>query len=229
MPASLYFHRDCEADTSSNRQARSVYNDIYMPDTPCSETVNSVAPASAQPQPPRPSPVARLRPALAVWFRDLILSLAISAFIIVFIYQPVKVEGTSMMPSLADQERIFVNKFVYRLEPISRGDIVVFRYPRDPSKSYIKRVIGIAGDRVRIDGGQVYVNGEALGEDYVPPAYADSRSYPEMVVPPDCYLVLGDHRSMSNDSRDFGPVNQSYIYGKAVFGYWPMDKLGRVR
>ncbi len=77
-----------------------------------------------------------------VWLRDLILSLAISAFIIVFIYQPVKVEGTSMMPSLADQERIFVNKFVYRLEPISRGDIVVFRYPRDPSKSYIKRVIG---------------------------------------------------------------------------------------
>ena len=73
------------------------------------------------------------------------MSLAISAFIIVFIYQPVKVEGTSMMPSLEDQERIFVNKFVYRLEPISRGDIVVFRYPRDPSKSYIKRVIGVAG------------------------------------------------------------------------------------
>jgi len=115
------------------------------------------------------------------------------------------------------------------LEPISRGDIVVFRYPRDPSKSYIKRVIGAEGDRIRIDGGQVYVNGEALDEDYVPPAYADSRSYPEAVVPPHCYFVLGDHRSMSNDSRDFGPVNQSYIYGKAVFGYWPMDKLGRVR
>jgi signal peptidase I len=110
---------------------------------------------------------------LGVWLRDLILSLAISAFIIVFIYQPVKVEGTSMMPSLEDQERIFVNKFVYRLEPIERGDIVVFRYPRDPSKSYIKRVIGVAGDRIRIDGGQVYVNGEALDEDYVPPAYAD--------------------------------------------------------
>ena len=72
----------------------------------------------------------RLRPGLGVWLRDLILSLAISAFIIVFIYQPVKVEGTSMMPSLEDQERIFVNKFVYRLEPISRGDIVVFRYPQ---------------------------------------------------------------------------------------------------
>jgi signal peptidase I len=171
----------------------------------------------------------KLRPVLGVWLRDLLLSLGISAFIIVFIYQPVKVEGTSMMPSLDDQERIFVNKFVYRLEAISRGDVVVFRYPRDPSKSYIKRVIGLEGDRIRIDGGQVYVNGDSLDEDYVPPAYADARSYPETVVPPHCYFVLGDHRSMSNDSRDFGPVDQSYIYGKAVFGYWPMDKLGRVR
>jgi len=164
-----------------------------------------------------------------VWVRDLIISLAISAFIIIFIYQPVKVEGTSMMPSLDDQERIFVNKFVYELEPIKRGDIVVFKYPRDPSKSYIKRVVGIEGDRIRIEGGQVYVNDDLLQESYVPQAYADSRSSPEIVVPPQSYFVLGDHRSMSNDSRDFGPVNQSFIYGKAVFGYWPMDKLGRVR
>jgi len=171
----------------------------------------------------------RTRTGFGVWMRDLIISLAISAFIIIFLYQPVKVEGTSMMPSLEDQERIFVNKFVYRLEAIERGDIVVFRYPRDPSKSYIKRVIGMAGDRIRIDGGQVYVNDEALDENYVPPAYTDARSYPDTVVPPNSYFVLGDHRSMSNDSRDFGPVNQSYIYGKAVFGYWPMDKLGRVR
>src|SRR3984893_13454142 len=107
----------------------------------------------------------RLGTGLGVWMRDLIISLAISAFIIIFLYQPVKVEGTSMMPSLEDQERIFVNKFVYRLEPIERGDIVVFRYPRDPSKSYIKRVIGMAGDRIRIDGGQVYVNDQAVDED----------------------------------------------------------------
>jgi signal peptidase I len=178
-----------------------------------------------------PGPIVPIRAGtgIGVWIRDLIISLAISAFIIIFLYQPVKVEGTSMMPSLEDQERIFVNKFVYRLEPIERGDIVVFRYPRDPSKSYIKRVIGMAGDRIRIDGGQVYVNDQALDEDYVPPAYTDSRSYPELAVPEHSFFVLGDHRSMSNDSRDFGPVNQSFIYGKAVFGYWPMDKLGRVR
>jgi signal peptidase I len=178
---------------------------------------------------PTPETSARQASGLGVWVRDLVISVAISAFIIIFIYQPVKVEGTSMMPSLDDQERIFVNKFVYRLEPIERGDIVVFRYPRDPSKSYIKRVVGTEGDRIRIEGGQVYVNDEPLDERYVPPAYTDARSLPEIVVPPHCYFVLGDHRSMSSDSREFGPVNESFIYGKAVFGYWPMDKLGRVR
>src|SRR5579862_9100894 len=141
------------------------------------------------------SPVRPL-PVVAVWARDLLVSLAISAFIIIFLYQPVKVEGTSMMPGLQDQERIFVNKFVYRWEPIERGDIVVFRYPRDTSKSYIKRVIGIAGDRVRIENGQVYVNGDALDEDYVPSDYADARSFNELVVPPNSFFVLGDHRTM---------------------------------
>src|SRR5437870_5606779 len=170
----------------------------------------------------------RATPVLAVWLRDLIISLAISAFIIIFLYQPVKVEGTSMMPSLDDQERIFVNKFVYRIEPIERGDIIVFHYPRDPSKSFIKRVIALAGDRVRIEAGQVFVNDQALDEEYVPHAFVDERSYPEIVVPADSYFVLGDHRTMSNDSRDFGPVAASYIYGKAVFGYWPVDKMGRL-
>jgi len=193
-----------------------------MPEQADAQTCIPLAPVQAPTRAPRTL-------VLSVWLRDLLISLAISCFIIIFLYQPVKVEGTSMMPSLEDQERIFVNKLVYRLEPIQRGDIVVFRYPRDPSKSFIKRVIGLAGDHIRIDEGRVYVNGKRLEEDYVPPIYEDLRSYPEMVVPPDDYFVLGDHRSLSNDSRDFGPVNQTYIYGKAVFGYWPMDKMGRVR
>ena len=179
-----------------------------------------------QPSAPRPR---RSFPIFSVWVRDLVVSLAISAFIIIFLYQPVKVEGTSMMPGLDDQERIFINKFVYRLEAIDRGDIVVFRYPRDPSKSYIKRVIGLAGDRVRINDGKVYVNGHKLYEPYVPSLYADARSYPEIIVPPHSYFLLGDHRTMSDDSRDFGPVDESYIYGKAVFGYWPIDRLGALR
>jgi signal peptidase I len=193
---------------------------------------------AATPQIPQPVPEKKTEPVktsnraatlFAAWVRDLIISLAISAFIIVFLYQPVKVEGTSMMPSLDDQERIFINKFVYRIEPIQHGDIVVFRYPRDPAKSFIKRVIGVAGDHVRIVDGRVYLNGKTLVEDYVPPAYQDDRSYPDVIVPPESFFVLGDHRSLSNDSRDFGPVDASFIYGKAVFGYWPVDKMGRLR
>jgi len=160
------------------------------------------------------------------WARDFFFSIVVSFFIILFVYQPVKVEGGSMEPGLEDQERIFINKLVYRWEKIERGDIIVFRYPRDPRKSFIKRVIGIPGDQVRISYGHVYINGKPQEEDYVPPEYADSRSYPMTIIPPGSYFVLGDHRSMSNDSRDFGPVQRSYIYGKAVFGYWPVDKLG---
>ena len=191
-----------------------------VPETPPPQTENA---------PVKPRSAGRAATLFSAWVRDLIISLGISAFIIVFLYQPVKVEGTSMMPSLDDQERIFINKFVYRIEPIQRGDIVVFRYPRDPQKSFIKRVIGVAGDHVRIVDGRVYLNGKLLVEDYVPHIFRDDRSYPDVVVPPDSYFVLGDHRSLSNDSRDFGPVDSSYIYGKAVFGYWPMDKVGRLR
>ena len=166
---------------------------------------------------------------MMMWGRDLFVSLIISAFIIVFLYQPVKVEGTSMLPGLDDQERIFINKFVYSFEPIERGDVVVFRYPRDPSKSYIKRVIAVPGDRVRIDKGHVYVNDERLAEPYVPAEYIDDRSERESVVPRGCYYLLGDHRSSSSDSRDFGPVDADNIYGKAVFVYWPVEKLGLLR
>ena len=168
-------------------------------------------------------------PLVAGWLRDIIISLAVSAFFIIFLYQPVKVEGTSMMPTLEDQERVFINKFVYKLEPIERGDVIVFRYPRDPAKSYIKRVVAVAGDRVRIEDGTVYINGHRLRESYVPEIYEDGRSYPESVVPPHAYFVLGDHRNLSNDSRDFGPVDEDFIYGKAVFGYWPVAKLGTLR
>jgi signal peptidase I len=183
----------------------------------------------AQAAPALPADSSRVRPVLSGWLRDVIISLAVSAFFIIFLYQPVKVEGTSMMPTLQDQERVFINKFVYKLEPIERSDVIVFRYPRDPAKSYIKRVIAVAGDRVKIDDGVVYVNDHRLRETYVPEVYEDVRSYPETVVPAHSYFVLGDHRNLSNDSRDFGPVDEDFIYGKAVFGYWPVAKLGTLR
>ena len=171
---------------------------------------------------PKPGPLRVLHS----WARDLVFSIIVSSFIILFVYQPVKVEGGSMEPGLEDQERIFINKLVYRWENIERGDIVVFRYPGDPRKSFIKRVIGLPGDRVRINFGHVYVNGKLVPEPYVPDEFLDTKSYPETVIPLNSYFVLGDHRSMSNDSREFGPVTRSYIYGKAVFGYWPMEKVG---
>lgn len=166
---------------------------------------------------------------LLLWLRDLAISLAVSAFIIVFVYQPVKVEGTSMTPSLNDQERIFINKFVYRWESIDRGDVVVFRYPNDQNKSYIKRVIAVPGDSIQISFGRVYVNGRLLYEPYVAETSTDERSYPETVVPPESYFLLGDHRNLSSDSRDFGPVPRDFIYGKAVFAYWPAERMGKLQ
>jgi signal peptidase I len=158
-----------------------------------------------------------------------VVSVAVSAFIIVFLYQPVRVEGTSMLPVLEDQDRLFINKIAYRVGEVHAGDVVVFQYPRDHAKSYIKRVIALPGDRIRIDQGQVVVNGKLLMEPYLQGRFADDRSQPEMVLPPGEYFVMGDHRSISSDSRDFGPVDRGLIYGKAVFVYWPMEQVGVVR
>ena len=163
------------------------------------------------------------------WLRDLVISVLVSGFIIIFLYQPVRVEGTSMLPVLEDQDRLFINKLAYRVGDIHRGDVVVFLYPHDHEKSYIKRVIALPGDTLRIDHGKVYVNRARIDEAYVPKRFEDDRSQPEMTVPQHEYFVMGDHRSISSDSREFGPVDRELIYGKAAFVYWPMDQAGVVR
>ena len=163
------------------------------------------------------------------WSRDLLISVIVSLIIIVFLYQLVRVEGTSMLPVLEDQDRLFINKFAYRIGEIHRGDVVVFLYPHDQSKSYIKRVIALPGDELRIDHGTVWVNGKALKEPYVPLKFEDDRSQPDMTVPAGEYFVMGDHRAISSDSRDFGPVPRELIYGRAAFVYWPVDQAGVVR
>jgi signal peptidase I len=165
----------------------------------------------------------------ASWLRDVLVSVAVSAFIITFLYQPVRVEGTSMLPMLQNQDRLFINKIAYRVGEIHRGDVVVFLYPHDHTKSYIKRVIAVGGDELRIDHGRVYVNGKPVEESYVPLRFTDDRSQPEMVIPAHEYFVMGDHRSISSDSRDFGPVDRDLIYGKAEFVYWPIEQIGAVR
>lgn len=177
---------------------------------------------TAIPQKPR-------RSAALLWTRDIAVSTIASVLFILFLYQPVRVEGTSMMPRLENHDRLFINKFVYHFEAINHGDVVVFHYPLDPTKSYIKRVIGLPGDRVQIIRGQVWLNGKMLREPYVPARYREDDSMAAMVVPPDCYFVMGDHRSISSDSRAFGPVERSLIYGKAEFIYWPAKDAGVVR
>src|SRR5580704_3968344 len=185
--------------------------------------------AAPQPEQSVSQPPSASRGHLRLWMRDVLVSVAASFMIITFLYQPVRVEGTSMQPELRDQDRLFINKFAYRFENISRGDVVVFHYPRDPEKSYIKRVIALPGDSLRIDDGHVFVNGQLIDESYVPRRYRDGRSMPEIVVPQREYFVMGDHRSISSDSRDFGPVDRDLIYGKAAFIYWPADNMGVIR
>ena len=174
-------------------------------------------------------PSGQRKGALHSWLWDLVVAVVVSAFIIFFVYQPVVVEGTSMLPVLEDQDRLIISKLAYRVGEIHRGDVVVFLYPHDHQKSYIKRVIALPGDDLKIDHGQVYVNGVSVKEPYVPKRFEDDRSQPEMTVPAHEYFVMGDHRSISSDSREFGPVDRELIYGKAAFVYWPMDQAGVVR
>lgn len=182
---------------------------------------------SQQPLGQAPRPRSAASAALS-WLRDLFLSVVIAIVVILFLYQPVRVEGTSMMPTLMDEERIFINKFVYRfgLADIGRGDMIVFWFPKDTTKSYIKRVIGVPGDTVEVKEGTVYINGAPLAESYVSPENRDQASMAAKALQGDEYFVLGDHRNSSNDSRSWGTVPRSYIYGKAVFVYWPLDRLG---
>ena len=183
----------------------------------------TVAPSARRP--------ARARVWRAAWelLHDLSVAVLFCFFLITFVAQAFRVQGTSMEPLLADGDRIVVNKLVYRLGPIERGDVVVFWYPRDPSVSFIKRVVGRPGDRVEIRAGRVHVNGEPLSEAYLPSGFRDEDNHPATQVRPGYYFVLGDHRRSSNDSRSWGEVPEKYIYGRAAFRFWPLSQIGPIR
>jgi signal peptidase I len=137
----------------------------------------------------------------------------------------IRVDGSSMEPTLQSGEFVIVNKLTYKLGTPEIGDVVVFHYPRDPEQEYIKRVIGLPGDKVVITDGQVYVNGQLLEEDYIAasPAYESSWDVPE-----DALFVLGDNRNNSADSHSWGAVPLNYIVGKAEFIYWPPTDWGLI-
>lgn len=150
-------------------------------------------------------------------------------FLITFVAQAFRVQGTSMLPLLQDGERIIVNKFIYRFHPIERGDVVVFWFPRDPSVSFIKRVVALPDDTVELKGGILYVNGRHVDEPYVEPRFRDTENHDLMQVGKGYYFVLGDHRNSSNDSRAWGLVPEKYIYGKAFLRFWPLSKAGSLQ
>jgi signal peptidase I len=166
--------------------------------------------------------------------RDIIFAAVMAVLIVVFVAQPVKVEGTSMQPRLENDERIFVNKFKYSFEEIERGEIVVFWYPEDPTKSFIKRVIGLPGELIDMDAlGRITINGHFIEEPYLAPERNQgARAKWNQVrndfkyVKPHYYFVMGDNRDASNDSRSWGLVPEKYIYGKAMFRYWPPPRIG---
>ena len=174
---------------------------------------------------------ARVRVWRAVWelLHDLSVAVLFCFFLITFVAQAFRVQGTSMEPLLRDGDRIVVNKFVYRFQPIGTGDVVVFWYPRDPSVSFIKRVVGRPGDVVEIRAGRVLVNGTPTQEAYLREGFRDEDSHPPTTVRQGHYFVLGDHRRSSNDSRSWGEVPQKYVYGQAVFRFWPLSQMGPIR
>jgi signal peptidase I len=138
----------------------------------------------------------------------------------------IRVDGFSMVPTLQSGELVVVNKLAYKWNEPETGDIVVFQYPRDPEQEYIKRVIGTAGDTVRIEDGQVYVNDTPIFEPYIstPTSYEN-----EWVIPQDSIFVLGDNRNNSSDSHSWGPVPMNLVIGKAFVVYWPPDRWGLIR
>ncbi len=165
--------------------------------------------------------------------RDIFLIIIVFVLFGVFFVQPVVVEGTSMLPQLHDGERLLVNKLVYyriqsvRWGHIERGDIVVFWFPNDPDKSYVKRVIGLPGETVEIKSGRVYVDGKQLNEDYLDKEFTQTMPPPmQKKVDEHHYFVMGDNRDNSSDSRYWGLVPEKYIYGKAFFRYWKPNNIG---
>ncbi|MGH9394559.1 MAG: signal peptidase I [Terriglobales bacterium] len=164
----------------------------------------------------------------AGWAMNLALAVIIALGLVLFVLQPVRVQGYSMMPRLHNNERLFVDKLALNFEPLRRGDVVVFHYPRDPAQSFIKRIIGLPGEQVAIWGGVVYINGARLSEPYVPARFQDYNDFAAVRVPAGKFFVMGDHRNSSNDSRYWGCLPQDDIFGRAVFAYWPMNQLGLV-
>jgi len=166
--------------------------------------------------------LAQVQEELVAWVKTLLSAAVYAVLIVTFGFQVARVEGQSMAPTLEDQDRLIVNKLVYRISEPRRGDIVMLYYPVNPEKSFVKRVIAEEQDTVRIVDGQVYVNDIPLPDDFVPQEYRSHDEYGPQVIPEGYYFVMGDHRNNSSDSRNWGFVPKRYIIGKVQVRWWPV-------
>jgi signal peptidase I len=166
--------------------------------------------------------IAQVKEELVAWVKTLMSAAVYAVLIVTFLFQVARVEGQSMAPTLEDQDRLIVNKLVYRIGEPRRGDIVMLYYPLNPEKSFVKRVIAEEGDTVRIVDGRVYVNDIPLKDDYVASEYRSHDDYGPQVIPEGYDFVMGDHRNNSSDSRHWGMVPKKYIIGKVQIRWWPV-------
>src|SRR5262245_20352218 len=161
---------------------------------------------------------------IIAWAKALTSAALYATVIVTFVFQVARVEGWSMAPTLADQDRLVVNKFIYLLHAPQRGDVVMLYYPEDPDKSFVKRVIAEPGDVVHIVDGKVFVNDVQLHDDFVLPEFRSHEDFGPTTVPRAYYFVMGDHRNNSSDSRTWGPVPKRYIVGKVQLRWWPIPQ-----
>jgi signal peptidase I len=166
---------------------------------------------------------ARVAEELVAWFKTLVSAAVYATLIVTFGFQVARVEGQSMVPTLEDQDRLIVNKLAYQLHDPEVGDIVMLYYPEDPSKSFVKRVIGKEDDTLRSVGGKVYRNDIPLDDSFIPQEYRSLDTWGPTVVRRGFYYVMGDHRSNSSDSRSWGEVPKKYIIGKVQIRWWPLN------
>jgi signal peptidase I len=207
---------------------------VFIPaDVPHQDSASPAAEGPRTVQPPSPVTVkakggwspafARVAEELVAWFKTLVSAAVYATLIVTFGFQVARVEGQSMVPTLEDQDRLIVNKLAYQLHDPEVGDIVMLYYPEDPSKSFVKRVIGREDDTLRSVGGKVYRNDHLLDDEFIPLEFRSQDTWGPLVVRRGYYFVMGDHRSNSSDSRTWGEVPKRYIIGKVQVRWWPLN------
>lgn len=169
------------------------------------------------------------------WAHSILVAAVLTLIIRAFVIQAFKIPSGSMIPTLLIGDKLFVNKFIYRFEPPKRGDIIVFKYPKDPKKDFIKRLVAWGGETVEIRDGKIYVDDKVLDdpETFGKFYYINHDPYggpnEKITVPPDSYYVLGDNSGNSTDSRFWGFVPKKSVLGKALVRWWPLNRMGKIQ